>query len=675
MKRSLILALLLIFLGFMWIVPLGMPIGSELAVIGNYDRTYTFDLEQGSYHATYTLYTSVPPSLYDYYRGKTNSINSDRDYSKFVTPEPVQTLANNLWKITLNKTSSNEEFANNVLALVHQFQYSVSNIKYPVEALAENSGDCDVLSVLAASILKAGGLDVVLLVYRDLYPAHMNIGIHLPYKPVYDETEIEPTGFKHNNKTYWVAECTPTGSWKVGDQPDSFASSRPVIIPIENCEECSPAYVSSNLNEPLIPSAVSVNLSLENTNSENIWAFMISGSILPEYSDKQVVVYVSHDGGYSYTILKTVTNNLGNYSIPCYVPASGTYTIRTSLIGFSNYACSDSETITVFVGLYPTGFIQNMTEYKPSDQQNATFAFKEITGHKISSRGNNAFLKSRLTGANISLSGEFIIINTGLNTTNGEQTITLPEMKQTIIRYGRRPLEIIIPERTIKVQESNLENNQFGFVLENDDGNYSASVKLLDSAEVSNIEHQLDGSNATFMNVSRSIERNIWYKALAKISGHEITTELRSENGTLLETTAIEGDAIDISKFGILLSCDPYTFVAFKNLKVESFDQLPASLVGSLRLPANGFETLAPYIMILVLLVMACSAIYFLKKTKNNSDLRKSRIMLSQGWHGLIRIQMETRLNGFGQKIYDLLTKYVFKWRWTNGCNIQRSRQ
>ena len=246
MKRSLMLALLIVFLGFMWIVPLGMPIGYELATLGNYERTYTFDLEQGSYHATYTLYTSVPPSLYDYYRGKTNSINSDRDYSKFVTTEPVQTLANGIWNITLNKSSSDEEFANNVLTLVHQVPYSISSIKYPVEALAENSGDCDVLSVLAASILKAGGLDVVLLVYRDMYPAHMNIGVHLPYKPFYDETEIEPTGFKHNNKTYWVAECTPTGSWKVGDQPDSFAFSRPVIIPIENREECSPAHVSSN---------------------------------------------------------------------------------------------------------------------------------------------------------------------------------------------------------------------------------------------------------------------------------------------------------------------------------------------------------------------------------------------------------------------------------------------
>jgi hypothetical protein len=207
MKRRFLLALLLIFLGFSFLAPIGMTLNTEPAAPGNYERTYTFNVEQGSSHAKYTLYTSVPPSLYDYYRGKTNSVNSDREYSKFVTPEPVQTLADNI----RNFSSSDEEFANNVLALVHQIPYAVSNIKYPVEALTENSGDCDVLSFLAASIMKAGGLDVVLLVYRDLHPAHMNIGVYLPYTPVYDKPETAATGFEYNNKTYWASECTSTG--------------------------------------------------------------------------------------------------------------------------------------------------------------------------------------------------------------------------------------------------------------------------------------------------------------------------------------------------------------------------------------------------------------------------------------------------------------------------------
>ena len=616
MKRGFLLALLLIFLGFTLLAPIGMTLNSETAAPGNYERTYTFDVEQGSSHTTYTLYTSVPPSLYDYYRGKTNSVNSDREYSKFVTPEPVQTLADDI----RNFSSSDEEFANNVLALVHQMPYAVSNIKYPVEALAENSGDCDVLSFIAASIMKAGGLDVVLLVYRDLHPAHMNIGVYLPYTPVYDKLETGATGFEYNNQTYWVAECTPTGNWKVGDQPDCFAPSTPVVIPIETREEPSSARVSSSLNKPLLPSSVSVTLSLENMNGDNEWAVIISGSISPSYSGKEILLYVSRDGGYSYTVLQTVTDSLGNYLIPCNVPSSGTYKIRTSLIGFSNYAGSDSETVTVFVSPSPSPDVANMAVYQQSNESQAAFACNEKSEYQLASQGNSAFLKSKLTGANISLSGDFLILNSGQNSTNSERTITLPETTQTIIRYRRRSIVITIPERTIKVQEP--ENNQFGFILENDDGNYSASVKLLDGADVSNVEKRLNGSNATFMNVSSSIERNIWYKAVAKISGDEITTELRGENNTLLETSTVKSDAIDLSKFGIVISCDHSTFIAFKNLKVESLDQQPTALV-SVPLPENELESLAPYILPVVLLVMACSATYFLRKNRKSQSPSK----------------------------------------------------
>jgi hypothetical protein len=616
MKRRFLLALLLVFLGFTLLAPIGMTLNTEPDTPGNYERTFTFDAEQGSSHATYTLYTSVPPSLYDYYRGKPNSVNSDREYSKFVTPEPVQTLADNIRNIS----SSDEEFANNVLALVHQIPYAVSNIKYPVEAIAENSGDCDVLSFLAASIMKAGGLDVVLLVYRDLHPAHMNIGVYLPYTPVYDKLETAATGFEYNNKTYWAAECTPTGNWKVGYQPDCFAPSAPVVIHVDTREESSSARVSSSLNKPLLPSSISVTLSLENMNGDNGWAVMISGSISPSYSGKEIVLYVSRDGGYSYTVLQTVTDSFGNYSIPCNVPSSGTYKIRTSLIGFSNYAGSDSETVTVFVSPSPTPDVANVAAYQQSNESKAAFAYNGNAEYQLGSQSNSAFLKSKLTGTNISLSGDFLILNGGENSTNSGQTITLPETTQTIIRYRRRSIVVTIPERTIKIQEP--ENNQFGFILENDDGNYSASVKLLDGADVSNIEKRIDGSNATFMNVSRSIERNVWYKAVAKISGDEITTELRGENDTLIETSVIKSDAIDMSKFGIVLSCNPSTFIAFKNLKVESLDQQPNALV-DMPLPENELESLVPYILPVVLLVMACSAIYFHRKNRKSQSPSK----------------------------------------------------
>ena len=98
--------------------------------------------------------------------------------------------------------------------------------------------------------------------------------------------------------------------------------------------------------------------------------------------------------------------------------------------------------------------------------------------------------------------------------------------------------------------------------------------------------------------------------------------KLRGENNTLLETSTVKSDAIDLSKFGIVISCDHSTFIAFKNLKVESLDQQPTALV-SVPLPENELESLAPYILPVVLLVMACSATYFLRKNRKSQSTSK----------------------------------------------------
>ena len=83
-----------------------------------------------------------------------------------------------------------------------QIPYAVNDIKYPVETIVENSGKCDTLSLLAASIMKAGGLDVVLLYFKDVH--HMNVGVYLPYEPHTTWWWLTPTGYKFGGKTYWI---------------------------------------------------------------------------------------------------------------------------------------------------------------------------------------------------------------------------------------------------------------------------------------------------------------------------------------------------------------------------------------------------------------------------------------------------------------------------------------
>ena len=66
--------------------------------------------------------------------------------------------------------------------LVHQITYKeVVPGKYPVETLVEDMGDCDLFVYIAASILEAGGINAVLIYYRDLL--HMEIGVDLGTAP------------------------------------------------------------------------------------------------------------------------------------------------------------------------------------------------------------------------------------------------------------------------------------------------------------------------------------------------------------------------------------------------------------------------------------------------------------------------------------------------------------
>jgi len=623
MKKRLSLTLLIIVFGLSLIVSVRMTAGTEFSIVNNYDRAYTFDVEHEEFRSTHTLYTSVPPSLYDYYCSETHQVNGERDYAKFVTPAAVRTIAENMRKLAPNGSSGDEDFANDVLALVHQIPYAVSARKYPVEALVDNSGDCDVSSFLAASIMKAGGLDVVLLVYRGLPGSHMNVGVYLPNKPLYVSSEIEPDGFEYNNKTYWVAECTPTGNWKVGNQPESFAQVEPSIIPLENSVESAPALISSSLNSPLIPSSISITISLENSSaSENERSLTISGSISPAYSGKKVVMYVSQNWSSS-KVFQTDTDPLGNYSLTWNVTSTGTYYIRTSLVTFSNYAGSDSELMTFFAGPSSTWVEGRVFDYG-WDLDNRGY-------HASSSKSVKEFLKSDLEGANISLSGEFMILKSDQTMTGSEQTVTIPDGMQAIL-WKRHKIMIEVPEHVVPVQGSEQVTNQFGFILQNNNGNYSANVRLLSDSGVSQVDNQFSENNSTFMNASRSIQENMWYKVVVEVSKGEITAELRGENGTLLKDLAVKDEATGSSECGILISCTPDAFVAFKNLKVENLDPPPAKSVGDIELPERELELLVPYIILLLLLGTAVATITYLRKSKGKSNRiqQKSRTQSSR---------------------------------------------
>jgi hypothetical protein len=609
---------------------------------GNYDQTYSLQVQFGL--LSQKLYVSVPPSLYDYYHAKTHRLADDSEYATLVTPDAFKPIADSIRNLTRDKPRSDEEFANAVLMLVHQIPYAVSDVTYPVETLVENSGKCDALSLLAASIMKAGGLDVVLLYFKEVH--HINVGVYLPDKPHSTWWWLPPTGYEFDGKKYWIAECTPAMEWKVGDVPTFIADEQPWIISLENSEASSPAQISSKLGSPLNSSSISINLSSDPSDiSDNERTLVVSGSISPEYPNETVAMYVSQDG-ISYDACRTETDYWGNYSFSWNFTSTGTCYVRTSWGGNSECAGADSEILTVFIG-FPEPKVQfggPGYNYILGHVNAASYELRRM-------QGVTEFLNIDLSGTGVLLTGEFIILRNEQTTSGVQtQTITIPGHERRILgSRGSRLFTIQIPETTITITtptnipkgEQPLRlpdnfnqtlNNKFSLILQNNAGdNYSVSVSGMADSDLAQIE-QVDGNGTTFLNTSPEIRENTWYKVVARISEDETTATLYDVNGTLLESTAIAHDKIDISKLVVLIANNTDRAVAFKNLKVETLNETtqPAKApegAESDKKAANGSELLAPYVNLATLLVATFAALVYVTKRRQVRDkTRKTHV-------------------------------------------------
>ncbi|MCZ2808327.1 MAG: Ig-like domain-containing protein [Candidatus Bathyarchaeota archaeon] len=290
---------------------------------------------------TYRLTVSVTETLYEYYSSQDHNLYS-YDFSKFVTPDALKPIADDLWSIYSNE----EDFANGALMILHQIPYVESEPqKYPIETIVENEGDCDLFSIIAASIMKAGGLDVVLLLLE--YEDHMLVGVHLPESP--KDARSQVYFYKHEEKKYYVAETTGgnwENGWRVGECSESLQSASAKIIPLENYEMSAPGQVSSSYT---LPDSASIYMSL----STNFAVFQnsveIRGSLSPSLAGETVTLYVSSLGSPLTMLATVVTDSTGQYCYTWYSPPGGIHSVRANWSGDDDYSGADSSTFRLVV--------------------------------------------------------------------------------------------------------------------------------------------------------------------------------------------------------------------------------------------------------------------------------------------------------------------------------------
>lgn len=305
----------------------------------NYGFSYQLiDYHDNSKH--YRLNVAVPESLYEYYAGKNHQLITENDFAKFVTPYALKPIADSLLEIY----SGNEDFANGALMIIHQIFYQAINpSRYPVETIAKNEGDCDLLSYVLASILKAAGLDSVLLYYE--HESHMNVGVYLESPPQDPRGEVHYV--IHDDKKYYTAECTGNNwqsGWRVGECPEELKHAGVQITTLENSEQAHTGQVSASYR-----TLAQTTLTLR---TSTLWVVQgsvmsVEGELSPPLQGKNVTIYVKTNN-LPWTVLGTaIIDSDGKFGFSWNVNAGGTCNFRASWSGNENLATADSPILTI----------------------------------------------------------------------------------------------------------------------------------------------------------------------------------------------------------------------------------------------------------------------------------------------------------------------------------------
>jgi hypothetical protein len=298
------------------------------------------DHPSGSIH--YSLNVAVSESLLEYYAEKGHMLISTNDFATFVTPYALKPIADCLRGIY----SNDEDFANGVLMIVHQIPYEETTpSKYPVETIVANKGDCDLFSYIAASIMKAGGLNVALFYYESA--DHMNVGVSLSHEPQYARGDINHV--LHDGTKYYMAECTGGDwqeGWRVGECPDDLQNATVQVITLENCEQSAPGQVSASYKALAISAA---SLDVSSTFLIQGTAVTLTGMLSPHLQNNTITIFIKANGLPWSELCMVSTDSSGRFAYVWRADVSGICYLRASWSGNGDYASADSATRTVTV--------------------------------------------------------------------------------------------------------------------------------------------------------------------------------------------------------------------------------------------------------------------------------------------------------------------------------------
>ena len=217
MRSKIILALVLF--------SIGVSAQSVEPEDGYYKVKYSWDYNE----VRWSFSVGIPEDVYDFYRGRTHYNDDfmhfvlseyDRDYIREIVASFRE--GGEKWGL------SDIDNVFNVVTFVQSLRYVTDEssrgeedyVRYPIETLVDGIGDCEDVTILAATLLHEMGYSVLLVAFHD----------HLALAIKYDK-DFKGTYYEYDGGKYYYLEMTNLG-WDLGQMPKKYRSEKCKLIPL-----------------------------------------------------------------------------------------------------------------------------------------------------------------------------------------------------------------------------------------------------------------------------------------------------------------------------------------------------------------------------------------------------------------------------------------------------------
>lgn len=206
---------------------------NSTAVTIVYYTNFSKDMHMMTLAIHYEKYKSYHDRFHPYW-GKEN-LTFAREY---ITVN--DSIINQIVETIKNQVKSEEEYADALLDFV-QYKgftlsiryYPTSELKYPIETLVEMGGDCDTHAFLYATLMKAAGFKILLLLSKEPVNGqlHVAVAVHLTNPPTHSLPQYKDKIIMYNGEKYYFAETT-MWDYRVGDLPPKLQGIEFYIVSV-----------------------------------------------------------------------------------------------------------------------------------------------------------------------------------------------------------------------------------------------------------------------------------------------------------------------------------------------------------------------------------------------------------------------------------------------------------